>query len=107
MPSVTVTVFSLPPRSSVSSILSPGLAALTMFDHFFHPGDLLAVDLGDDVAAEADFGAFDRRLGVAAFDPGLVGGAALDDGWTSTPSSTGRLSALARSGVIVPPLMPR
>ena len=50
-----------------------------MFDQFFHARDLLAVDFGDDVAAEGDFGAFDRRRGVAAFDPGLVGRAALDD----------------------------
>src|SRR5262249_30557351 len=47
-------------------------------DDFVHPGDLLAVHFGDDVAAEGDFGAADRRLGAAAFDPGLVGGPALD-----------------------------
>ena len=43
------------------------------------PAIFLPSSFGDDVAAEADLGAFDRRCGVAAFDPGLVGRAALDD----------------------------
>src|SRR5262245_6099572 len=44
-----------------------GLEFVDEGDDFFHVGDLLAVDLGDDVAAEADFDPFDRPGRVTAF----------------------------------------
>src|SRR5690349_23311745 len=49
------------------------------FDQLFHRAGRLAVDFGDDVAAELEGRAFDRRFGRAALDSGLVGRAALDD----------------------------
>ena len=76
-------------------------------DDLFHPRDLPAVYFDDDVAAQPHLGAPDRRLGVAAVDPGLIGGAAFDDHWTITLPLTGSLRAFTSSGVTVPPLIPR
>src|SRR3954453_10851019 len=58
--------------------LSAGIVSVDRVDHVFHRGDRLAIDFGDDVAAELEARAFDRRFGRPALQPRLVGRAAPD-----------------------------
>jgi hypothetical protein len=83
------------------------LAALTEADHVIHRGDRLPSIAGDDVAAEAEGGAVDRRGGVTALEPGVIRGTPLDHVLDQNAACTGRLTAWASEGVIVVPVMPR
>src|ERR1044072_7873228 len=59
--------------------LVPRRGRVDQVDHVFHPADLLAVDLCDDVAAEPEARPFNRRGGVATLKACLVCRAPLDN----------------------------
>ena len=81
--------------------LSPGFLRAIASARSSHRADLLAVDRGDDVAAEADLAAVELRDDVAALDrrPSRAGlsGATV---WTSTPWSTGRFRSRSDASIV-------